>query len=209
VLVVLVGFPLLYLGNSFTPWSIGLFGYADRSWYLPFWVSIVLLHWTTTFITLRFIYQAGGTLSAIGLKLTTLRVLLTCAAVAAVGVSLLLLRTTWPLPSEPPRDWQIIYPFTTAERAFMLFGSITAGFCEELIYRGFAIRVLQGRGMRTWLAVLLAGISFSLVHGIAGVFLLPIYLTFAVVFSAIFLWRGSLLAAILAHVFWDMMILAV
>ena len=27
--------------------------------------------------------------------------------------------------------------------------SVTAGFCEELIYRGFSIRMLQGRNMRT------------------------------------------------------------
>jgi CAAX protease family protein len=205
VLLVLVGFPALYLANSFTPWSLGLFGQADRSWYIPFWTSIVLLHWATTGITLWFVFQAGGTLSAIGLNLTPLRVVRGCIALVAVAGLLLWLRTTWPLPDEPPRDWQIIYPFTTAERVFILFGSCTAGVCEELIYRGFSIRVMQGRGVPTWLAILLAGISFSLVHGIAGVILLPIYMAFAIVFSGIFLWRGSLLTAILVHTFWDMM----
>ena len=205
LLTVLIGFPLLYLANSFTPWSIGLFGRGDRSWYIPFWSSILVLHWSTAAVTVWIVYRSGGALADLGLRLTATRVLAVLASFAIVGGALLYLRTTWPLPSKPPTDWQVVYPFTWGERVLMLVGSCTAGICEELIYRGFAIRVLRGRGMRTWLAVLLAGISFSLVHGIAGVILLPVYLAFAIVFSAIFLWRGSLLPVIVLHALWDMM----
>ena len=210
VWAVLVGFPLLYLANSFTPWSLGLFRYGDRSWYVPFMASILVLHWATTIYTVGLIYRAGGTLADIGLKLTPLRVVAVLATFVAVGAGLLYLRTTWPIPSEPPSDWMNLYPFTWSERVLMLFVSCTAGICEEIIYRGFAIRVLQARGTRTVWAVLLAGISFALIHGLAGVFLLPLYLLSAAIFSAIFLWRGSLLTVIVIHALFEMqMVLAV
>ena len=210
VRVVLVGFPALYLANSFTPWSIGLFGYGERSWYFPFMISILVLHWATAIYTVGLIYRAGGTLADIGLKLTPRRVAAVLASFIIVGAGLLYLRATWPMPVQPPKDWMNLYPFTWNERVLMLFVSCTAGICEEIIYRGFAIRVLQARGTRTVWAVLIAGISFALIHGLAGVFLLPIYLLSAVIFSAIFLWRGSLLTAIVTHALFDMqMVLAV
>ena len=49
-----------------------------------------------------------------------------------------------------------------------------------------------------------------MIHGLTGAMLLPVYLLAAAIFSRIFLWRGSLLAAIIVHTLFDMqMVLAV
>jgi len=40
----------------------------------------------------------------------------------------------------------------------------TAGFCEELIWRGYVITRLEARGRGPWAAVLLAALSFALIH---------------------------------------------
>jgi len=43
---------------------------------------------------------------------------------------------------------------------------ISAGFCEELIWRGYIITRLEAHGRRRWLAILLSAASFALIHGI-------------------------------------------
>lgn len=205
VQLVLVGFPALYIVNSFLPWSLNLFGWGDRSWYLPFLASVFVLHWLTTITMIVLVYRAGGTFNDLGLKLSTGRILMAAAVFVAFGGALLWLRTTWPLPSEPPGNWQALYPFTWTERVTMLLISVTAGICEELIYRGFALRTLTGRGMALWLALLLSGLSFAMVHGLAGILMLPVFLVAHALFAGIFLWRKSLWPAIYIHVLWDMM----
>lgn len=48
---------------------------------------------------------------------------------------------------------------------FMVIIPITAGFCEELIWRGYVITRLEARGRGRWTAILLAAVSFALIHG--------------------------------------------
>jgi membrane protease YdiL (CAAX protease family) len=210
VLGILVGFPLIYLINGVLPWSYGLFVQGDRSWYVPFWISILVLHWISLALTVAVVYRAGGTLADLGLRLSTAKAVAMVATFVSCGAVLLWLRSLWPAAESPPEDWQMMYPATPVEKVVMLFGACTAGVCEELIYRGFAIRTLQARGFSTWLAILVAGISFSLIHGIAGVILLPAYLIVATVFSLLFLWRGDLFPVIMLHAVFDMlMVLAI
>lgn len=48
----------------------------------------------------------------------------------------------------------------------LTFLPITAGFCEELIWRGYIFTQLEARGYRLAKAIVLSAISFALVHGI-------------------------------------------
>jgi membrane protease YdiL (CAAX protease family) len=205
VLFVLVGFPLLYWVNHLTPWNYGLFRQGDRSWYPYFAGSIIGLHWLTLLAMVLQVRRAGGSLTDIGLKLSPARAIIALIVFVLAGGGLLWLRTTWPLPDKPPEGWQIIYPFTWSERMLMLFASFSAGVCEELIYRGYALTVLRGRGIRLWLALLLSGLSFALMHGIPGVILLPMYLIVHAIFAGIYLGCRSLWPVIYVHVLWDMM----
>lgn len=43
---------------------------------------------------------------------------------------------------------------------------ITAGFWEELIWRGYIITRLEARGRKRWAAILLSAASFALIHGV-------------------------------------------
>lgn len=205
VLLVLVGFPLVYLLNNFTPWSLGLFVRHDRSWFVPFMASILVLHWSSLVVTVWLVKKAGGSLAQIGLPLSPTKVAIAAAVFVAWGALLLWYRTTWAMPDEPPTGWQITFPYTFAERVLILCLATSAGICEETIYRGFAIRVLQGRGWKLWQTLLLAGLSFALIHGITGIVALPLFVVVALIFSAIILWRGNLWLAISIHVMWDMM----
>jgi membrane protease YdiL (CAAX protease family) len=48
---------------------------------------------------------------------------------------------------------------------FVVMIPITAGFCEELIWRGYIITRLEARGRGRWATVLLAAGAFALIHG--------------------------------------------
>jgi membrane protease YdiL (CAAX protease family) len=54
-------------------------------------------------------------------------------------------------------------------------------------------------------ALLLSGLAFGMIHGVAGILLMPVYLIAHGVFAAVFLWRKSLWPGIYLHALWDMM----
>jgi len=57
-----------------------------------------------------------------------------------------------------------ILPQSTIELLPFLALAITAGLCEEFLYRGFAMAVLGHLGSPAWAAVLLSSILFGLAH---------------------------------------------
>jgi membrane protease YdiL (CAAX protease family) len=57
-----------------------------------------------------------------------------------------------------------ILPQSTVELLPYLALAITAGLCEEFLYRGFAMAVLTRVGMPAWSVVLLSSILFGLAH---------------------------------------------
>lgn len=62
--------------------------------------------------------------------------------------------------------WPTFEGWTAWQRVLMIsFVPVTAGFCEELIWRGYIITRLEARGQRRWSAILLSAISFALSHG--------------------------------------------
>ena len=64
-------------------------------------------------------------------------------------------------------DLEPILPRGDREASWWGALSVTAGFCEEVIYRGFLIAVLSAV-MNTWWAVLLSSALFGLAHAYQG-----------------------------------------
>lgn len=74
-----------------------------------------------------------------------------------------------------------------------------AAICEELLYRGFAITALVGRGLPVVVAVMLAVVPWTLNHGLTGVDRLPFYVMTGLLFGALFTWRRSLYPNMVVH----------
>jgi hypothetical protein len=70
IVTVLLGFPLLYFANHLTPWCKGLFVKRDHAFYIPFYSSILLLHWISVAVVIMFVWQARSGLMDIGLHLS-------------------------------------------------------------------------------------------------------------------------------------------
>ena len=61
-----------------------------------------------------------------------------------------------------------ILPQSTVELLPYLALAITAGICEEFLYRGFAMAALAHIGLQTWAVVLISSVLFGLAHSYQG-----------------------------------------
>ena len=102
-------------------------------------------------------------------------------------------------------------PTTGDERLWFAMVSISAGVCEEVLFRGFLIRYFQAGPYHLAMvfAALLACLFFGTAHlyqGIVGV----VQTTFmGVAFAAMFFATGSLILPVLAHVAIDLRVLLI
>ena len=214
----LVGFPLLYMANSLAPWSRAFFGHGDRTYYFAFFASVLTLHWLNAAFVIWLTRKAGLTLDSLGLHLSWGRALRILKNLTVLGAAFVLFRQVVPYSMERP-DALVIFPRTVYERLFFIPVALSAGFCEELVYRGFGITALQSRGLRVWQAVVLTSLSFTFMHGPAGIFAFPIFFLGGLLFAGIYFgrvggigWRGlvkpprtkSLLRAMVIHGIGDM-----
>jgi membrane protease YdiL (CAAX protease family) len=207
VILVLGGLPAIYMANSISPWAIGLLRRHDHAFFFQFWSSIAVLHWGSVILVVILLKRARRSLVDLGLNLSPVRIGTMIGIPLVVGGALIVLHQVSGInPGSPGDASSVVAPATMGERVFWIFISFTAGFCEELVYRGFSIRALQGRNMPTSLAVALATLAFVLMHGISVLRPIPFLIIFiaGVLFSALFLWRRSLVPGVCVHTLFDL-----
>jgi len=81
---------------------------------------------------------------------------------------------------------------------------VTAGFGEELIWRGYVITQLEARGRGWWSAVLLAAISFALLHGLYLPDKLLVTFLLGIVAGFYFIRERNLIPLMVTHTFLDL-----
>jgi len=215
VAAVLVGFPLAYVAQVLTPWSRRLWRDGEHDAYVEYWALTVAMHWASAAAVVGVLWYAGYGLDAVGLTVPSGPVLWATIALAAGSVGLYAL---WVFPARPlPVDdldgepYEKGYlPGTTGERVLYLFASVTAGFSEELVYRGFALGALVGLGAPLWLAVCLSTLSFVGMHGLANLnpFAAVMFTVYGLAFAGVYLLAGSLVPAMVVHGTVDLLVVA-
>ena len=93
----------------------------------------------------------------------------------------------------------VFFPRGFAENLLFLPVAISAEFCEEFVYRGFAITALVGRGLRIWQAVVLSSFSFVLIHGLGGLYAFPVFFAGGLLYAYLYLSKGNLLRPMIVH----------
>jgi membrane protease YdiL (CAAX protease family) len=97
-----------------------------------------------------------------------------------------------------------LLPRGALETALWVVLSLSAGFCEEITFRGYFQRQFEAYTHRPAVALALQAALFGIAHGYQG---LPSVLAIAgygVLFGALALWRGSLRPGIVAHALTDL-----
>ncbi|HYL86092.1 MAG TPA: type II CAAX endopeptidase family protein [Candidatus Angelobacter sp.] len=92
-----------------------------------------------------------------------------------------------------------ILPQSALELLPYLALAITAGLCEEFLYRGFAMAALSNAGLQAWSAVLVSSVLFGLAHSYQGRGGMVMTLVVGLVFGVSRLAYHSLVPAIFWH----------
>ena len=77
--------------------------------------------------------------------------------------------------------------------------SISAGFCEELVFRGYFQKQFEAFTHSRWIALFLQAVLFGIAHGYQGIEACVKIACFGALYSLLALWRGSLRPGMMAH----------
>jgi membrane protease YdiL (CAAX protease family) len=94
-------------------------------------------------------------------------------------------------------------PTSPLEIALWIALSLSAGFCEEVVFRGYLQRQFAVLTGGRWPAWLLVAVLFGISHGYQGVQACVRITIFGALFGLLALWRRSLRPGILAHAWTD------
>jgi uncharacterized protein len=142
---------------------------------LILYASTIAFQWLAVAVVAWRAWAHGFSASQLGLTIhgrTRILVASAAGAAAIAGLQWLNLRRVGRLAFEARGPLQAIaeriLPQSTVELLPYLALAITAGLCEEFLYRGFAMAVLVHVGLQGWAAVLLSSALFGLAHNYQG-----------------------------------------
>jgi membrane protease YdiL (CAAX protease family) len=100
---------------------------------------------------------------------------------------------------------EALLPKTNGERAAWVLVSISVGFCEELVYRGYLQTQLSAFTGSVGLGVALQAMLFGLAHGEQGMAAMAGAAIAGIALGVLAWARGSLIPGMLSHVFIDLL----
>jgi len=83
--------------------------------------------------------------------------------------------------------------------------SLSAGICEEIVFRGYLQRQLAALSGSTSLAIAGQAIVFGVAHGYEGMGAVIRIVVYGLVMGMLAQWRGNIRAGVLAHAAWDIL----
>jgi len=101
------------------------------------------------------------------------------------------------------RDLGFLIPETTLELFVWFCVSMTAGFCEEIIFRGYLQRQFAAISRSMLAGVVLSAIVFGASHGYEGGPRMLLLALYGLMFGLLAWWRKSLRPGMIAHAWHD------
>jgi len=106
--------------------------------------------------------------------------------------------------SEIKKTLGFIVPQGAAENAAFIALTLTAGFCEEVIYRGYLQQQFRAWTHNIWLAIVAQGVLFGASHGYQGWKSMTVIAIFGCAFGVLAAWRKNLRPGMMAHAWQDL-----
>jgi uncharacterized protein len=103
----------------------------------------------------------------------------------------------------PPPSMLQMLPQTWFELIAWVFLSLTGGFCEEVIFRGYLMRQFSALSHSVAIGIVLQSLVFGLAHGYQGWKLMALIALYGAFFGVLAQWRGSLRPGIIGHALQD------
>ena len=120
-----------------------------------------------------------------------------------VAANLVLALMGFLLRVAPNQAIRNIFPQGRTEIALYLVLALTAGICEEIIFRGYLQKQFAGiTGSAGW-GLVIQGIAFGAAHGYQGPKFMAIIAVYGCLFGLLALWRRSLRPGMMSHFLHD------
>jgi membrane protease YdiL (CAAX protease family) len=105
--------------------------------------------------------------------------------------------------SSPQKTLMAIAPSTPLEVLLWVMLSLSAGFCEEFVFRGYLLRQFSSLRAGLWLGVVCSSLLFGISHGYEGAAGMIAIAAYGAMFCMLAIVRGSLRPGMLAHAWHD------
>jgi uncharacterized protein len=105
--------------------------------------------------------------------------------------------------STPQKILAQLAPKNAFELMLWVLLSISAGICEELVFRGYLLQQFSHVGKRLWFGVLGSSLLFGVAHGYEGVSGILAISIYGAMFCLLAIMRGSLRPGMIAHAWHD------
>lgn len=102
--------------------------------------------------------------------------------------------------AEALRGLAAMLPHSPAERTLWAAFAVSAGVCEEIVYRGYLMRQFQALTGNRFVAVVLQALCYGLVHLAFPVQMLVGVLALGLLLGGIAVWQKSLVPGMILHV---------
>jgi membrane protease YdiL (CAAX protease family) len=178
----------------------------DPSARILFYRTQVLWEWSWVVIMVVIAIPLHQPLAWFGLTLPNqIGWIITAALLLGIGLSTYLLRRNPGAMAAMQRSLEssaVLLPSTPAERKWYVAAAITAGICEELLYRGFLMRYLLTTfpGLEWIFVAILSGIIYGLNRAYQGFRGISQTALTGFSFGIVYLLSGSLLPAMVFHI---------
>lgn len=111
----------------------------------------------------------------------------------------------WPRGTEPSNPLLPTIPAGALGITVWVALSVSAGICEEIVFRGYLQRQLAAMTGKPHLAILGQAIVFGVAHGYEGVRAALFIVIYGLVLGCLAAWRGNIRAGIWEHAAWDIL----
>jgi len=101
------------------------------------------------------------------------------------------------------RQIGFLVPRGTRELALWFLLSVTAGICEEVVFRGYLQRQFAALSKNVWAGIVLSGLIFGSAHGYEGAGRMVLVGIYGMLFGLLAHFRRSLRPGMIAHAFHD------
>jgi uncharacterized protein len=182
----------------------------QHSTLVPLYLSLIALEWGLfVWVWRGGLRRTGTNLGAlIGGNWTTAKdVLVDCGLAFGLWAVWTFVSTAWDRSFGPGHaaSIQTYLPQRVLEILLWVGVSISAGFSEELVFRGYFQKQFEAFAHSKWIALFLQAALFGIAHGYQGIEACAKIAGFGALYGLLALWRKSLRPGMMAHALTDIL----
>ena len=202
-LSVLIGFPLLSTILSLLLLHRNIFDIVNLDFFSGFWIVISGWYAAQILIIRQLLYSEGYSLKDIGYKLSLKKTIWVLVGYL-LFVTMLIVFIEISLANEQIdagqlSDFANFAPTQNRQRIIFVIMALVGGLAEGIVYRGFAMRALQGYRIHKILTVFIAALPFVFQHGLKSIDQFWWFFGMGIIFGLIFLVFKNLYLNIILH----------